>query len=149
MISEGALVFNEYLENVLIKRKRLHDYLKTITSDTNVKYLPNNFTVLFDIIYSCDIEYFYKLETTCYFINKYINYCLEQNNDPRILTAINYIKTIIDENNSIKTLKNFDDKIEFSFMLLGVHKKYSSKIIDCALRNYESEINYGLKKTNF
>ena len=34
MISEGVLVFNEYLENVLIKRKRLHDYLKTITSDT-------------------------------------------------------------------------------------------------------------------
>lgn len=149
MISEGVLVFNEYLENILIKRKRLYDYFKIIASDSNIKNLPNNFTVLFDIIYSCDIENSYKLEMVCYFINKYINYYLGKNNDPRILTAINYIKTIIDENNSIKTLKNYDDKIEFSFMLLGVHKKYSLKIIDCALRNYECEINYGLKKTNF
>ena len=40
--------------------KRLYDYFKIIASDSNIKKLPNNFTVLFDIIYSCDIENSYK-----------------------------------------------------------------------------------------
>ena len=145
------------------KLKMLYKFKKIFTMDLTNYYFENIGTIVSYIIKS-ELYLHIKLECICYIFNvnkeffnnqknieRYIKYhnfdtknqaILEFN---RLSIAYKKLVRIIDSRNKILSLKYLEDEEKW-FKIIGFSDYLSGQIIDTALRNYQLETIYQLKK---
>lgn len=139
-MTQGVLEVKKQIEQI--------NFYKWMFNEKNIKDVIDNLPIVISVIMNTDTILMNKLQTVCYFINKYYEYAQINEEEEGKIEALKLIKGIVNDDNTIGYLKDPNGLYEIAFRTIRVSPKVGAMITDCALRNYEYDVLAKMKKLN-